>query len=166
MDVLAHSLWAVAVLPGDQIAGKVIFGIMPDLAVFGPNLIVMLVKRKKFPKFDDRQQMMEWFDKKDYRWVKTFYKWTHSLIVWALIITAAFLYCRNSDISPPWFLLGAPLHIILDIPTHNKRSFPVQFLTPISKLQVEGIHWSKKWVLILNYVIIAIILLIRYIIIK
>jgi hypothetical protein len=166
MDVLAHSLWAIAVLPGEKIAAKIIFGVIPDLAVFGPNLLIMLLKHKKLPKFEDRQQMMDWFDKKDNRWVKDLYRWTHSLIIWAVMIVAAFIYCRNTGISPPWFLLGAPLHIILDIPTHTKNSFPVQFLTPISKLQINGIHWTKKWVLLLNYLLIILILLFRYVILK
>jgi len=164
MDVLAHSLWAIAVLPGDQIAGKIVFGIMPDLAVFGPNLIIMALTKKRFPKFEDRDQMMKWFDKKGNHWVKTLYRWTHSLLVWALLCMAAFLYCRYTGISPPWFLLAAPLHILLDIPTHNKKSFPVQFLTPLSRLQIDGIHWTNKGIMIVNYSLIAIILLFRYVI--
>lgn len=164
MDVLAHSLWAIAVLPGEQYLAKVLFGIAPDLAVFGPNLLVIALRKEKMQRPGDREEMMQWFDKKQNRWVKVLYRWTHSLIVWAVIITAAFIFCHNRGTSPPWFLLAAPLHIILDIPTHNKKSFPVQFLTPLSNMQVEGIHWSKKGILILNYVLIFIILVLRFLI--
>ncbi len=162
MDVLAHSLWAIAVLPGDQIAGKVIFGIIPDLAVFGPNLLVMALRKEKMGNSRNREEMMKWFARKENRWVKDLYRWTHSLVIWAVVITAAFLYSQKSGSPPPWFLLGAPLHIILDIPTHNKKSFPVQFLTPLSNLQVDGIHWSNKGVLILNYGLLAAILILRF----
>jgi hypothetical protein len=162
MDVLAHSLWAIAVLPGEQYLGKVLFGIIPDLAVFGPNLLIIALRKEKLNRSRDREEMMKWFAKKENRWVKELYRWTHSLIVWAAIIIAAFFYCQRSGSPPPWFLLGAPLHILLDIPTHTRRSFPVQFLTPFSTFQVDGIHWSNKKVLILNYVIIFLILIIRF----
>jgi hypothetical protein len=163
MDILAHSLWAIAVIPGEQIAGKIILGIMPDLAVFGPNLLVIAIKGKKLPRFKTRENMMDWFEKKDNRWVKTLYRWTHSLVIWSLLIMAGFFLCKYHGYPPPWFLLAAPLHILLDIPTHTKKSFPVEFLTPLSSFQLDGIHWSQKWVLIINYLIVSAILLFRYI---
>ncbi|MFC1887824.1 hypothetical protein ACFLYK_03345 [Candidatus Cloacimonadota bacterium] len=164
MDILAHSLWSIALIPGDQIAAKVVLGLTPDLAVFGPQLLLMIFKKKSRPKFKDREQMMEWFDRKDNRWVKTLYRWTHSLVIWTVLIIPAFILFSKSGSPPPWFLLGAPLHIILDIPTHTKKSFPVQFLTPFSRLQINGFHWSGRNMLILNYSLIAIAILLRYVI--
>jgi len=164
MDVLAHSLWSIAVLPGDQIAGKVIFGILPDIMVFAPNLIVYLLRNKKFTRFESREQMMEWFDRKDNRWVKTLYRWTHSLVVWSVIVLTGFLFCNNSSNAPPWFILAAPLHILMDIPTHTKSSFPVKFLTPFSSFQIDGFHWSQKWALLINYLLISIIIILRFVV--
>lgn len=161
MDVLAHSLWSLVLLPGPPSLEKVVMGVMPDAAVFLPNMVYRVVKRSPMPKFQSREQMMEWYDQKENRWIKNLYRWTHSLIVWIALLTPIlfFYYRRTGEIL--WFLLAAPLHILMDIPTHTKDSFPVQFLTPLSRLQINGVHWSNRWVLIGNYSMIALTFVFR-----
>ena len=82
----------------------------------------------------------------------------HSLIIWGLILIPflAYYYFYLNHIL--WFLLAAPLHILMDIPTHNNNLFPVQFLTPFSTFKVNGMHWSKPLVLIGNYVLVIIVI--------
>ena len=161
MDIMAHSLWSLVLLPGPPSIAKVVFGIAPDVAVFATSLTVQAFKGKMQPGFKTRQEMMEWYNKKENRWVLNLYKWTHSLIIWAVILIPIFTYYHFYQNQIPWFLLAAPLHILMDIPTHNNNSFPVQFLTPLSNFKVNGLHWSKPLVFIGNYILIIIVIYFR-----
>ena len=127
-----------------------------DVAVFVPGMIQRLVKKTPLPKFRTREEMMEWYSRKENRWSKNLYRWTHSLIVWIVVLAPILFFYYRYTGQFLWFLLAAPLHILMDIPTHTKDSFPVQFLTPFSRLQVNGIHWSNRWVLISNYCLIMV----------
>ena len=161
MDVFAHSLWSLILLPGPPSVEKVALGIAPDVIVFVTSLAKQAIKGKMQPGFKTRQEMMEWYNKKENRWVLNLYKWTHSLIIWAVILIPVFVYYYFYQNQIPWFLLAAPLHILMDIPTHNNNSFPVQFLTPFSNFKVNGLHWSKPMVFIGNYVLIIIVIYFR-----
>ena len=165
MDVAVFVL-----LPGPPSVEKAVLGILPDAAVFVPGMIQRLVKKTPLPKFRTREEMMEWYSRKENRWSKNLYRWTHSLIViadmvprllhslivWIVVLAPILFFYYRYTGQFLWFLLAAPLHILMDIPTHTKDSFPVQFLTPFSRLQVNGIHWSNRWVLISNYCLIMV----------
>ena len=166
MDIMAHSLWSLVLLPGPPSVAKVIFGIAPDVTVFATSLTIQAFKGKMQPSFKTRQEMMEWYNKKENRWVINLYKWTHSLIIWTAILIPVFAYYYFYLNQIPWFLLAAPLHIFMDIPTHNNNSFPVQFLTPLSTFKVNGMHWSKPIVFIGNYVLIIMFIYIRIFVLK
>jgi hypothetical protein len=157
MDIMAHSMWALVLLPGPLTASKVILGIAPDLSVFATSVFVQIIQKNRTPKFKSRSEMMNWFHKSDNKWVLKLYSWTHSLVIWAIILFPLILIITKLQGNFPWFLLAAPLHILLDIPTHTKDSFPVRFLTPISRFQINGIHWSKTWLIILNYFMITVV---------
>ncbi len=161
MDIMAHSLWSLALLPGSPSVAKVVLGIAPDVAVFATSLTVQAIKGKMQPGFKTRQEMMEWYNKKENRWVLNLYKWTHSLIIWIVILLPIFAYYYFYQNKIPWFLLAAPLHILMDIPTHNNNSFPVQFLKPFSTFKINGLHWSKPIVFIGNYILIIIVIYFR-----
>ncbi|MBN2460663.1 MAG: hypothetical protein JXB60_03565 [Candidatus Cloacimonetes bacterium] len=161
MDILSHSLWSLALLPGPPVFSKVVMGLLPDLSVFGTGLVVQTIKGQKQPRFQSREQMLQWFDKKDNRWIKGLYSWTHSLIIWICILIPVIIIYRCSYRAMPWFMLAAPLHIIMDIPTHTRDSFPVRFLTPLSRFQINGIHWSRKNAMILNYSFLLVTLAVR-----
>jgi len=74
MDIVAHSLWSMVLLPGPPSVAKVIFGIAPDAAVFATSLTVQAFKGKMQPGFKTRQEMMEWYDRKENRWIVNLYK--------------------------------------------------------------------------------------------
>ena len=166
MDIVAHSLWSMFLLPGPPSVAKVVLGIAPDAAVFVTSITVQVLKGKMQPRFKTRQEMMEWHNRKENRWVLNLYKWTHSLIIWALLLIPLFSYYLFFRNQVPWFLLAAPIHILMDIPTHDKNSFPVQFLTPFSTLRINGLHWSKPLVFIGNYVLIILVIYFRFFVLK
>lgn len=166
MDILAHSLWSLALLPGPPAVEKVVFGIMPDLAVFLPALAYNTVIGKRQPRTRSRTEMMAWFDRQDNRWIKHLYRWTHSLVVWSLLLIPVFFLLLKLNGSPPWFLLATPLHILMDIPTHTHDSFPVSFLTPISAYRVNGFHWIEGRVLAANYLLLSTVILLRLFLLK
>ena len=166
MDIMAHTLWTLVLLPGPPSITKVAFGIAPDVAVFATSLTAQAIKGKMQPSFKTREEMMEWYNQKENKWVLNFYKWTHSLIVWMILIIPAFFIWLKLSGDIPWFLLAAPLHILMDIPTHNNNSFPVQFLTPLSTFKVNGLHWSKPLVFIGNYVLIIIAIYFRMFVLR
>ena len=166
MDIMAHSLWSLVLLPGPPSIAKVVLGIAPDVTVFATSLTVQTLRGKMQPGFKTRQEMMEWYDRKENRWVLNLYKWTHSLIIWVLLLIPLFAYYLYFLDQVPWYLLAAPLHILMDIPTHDRNSFPVQFLTPVSTLRINGLHWSKAWVFIGNYVLIILVIYFRMFVIR
>ena len=166
MDIFAHSLWSLVLLPGPPSVAKVALGIAPDVTVFATSLTVQAIKGKMQPGFKTRQEMMEWYNRKENRWILNLYKWTHSLIIWVLLLIPLFAYYFFFKSQTPWFLLAAPLHILMDIPTHDKDSFPVQFLTPLSTLRINGLHWSKLVVFIGNYVLLILVIYFRMFILR
>jgi hypothetical protein len=166
MDIMAHSLWSLVLLPGPPSIAKVVLGIAPDAAVFATSLTVQALRGKMQPGFKTRQEMMEWYDRKENRCVINLYKWTHSLIIWVLLLIPLFAYYLYFLNQVPWYLLAAPLHILMDIPTHDRNSFPVQFLNPFSKFQFNGLHWSKPLVFIGNYVLLILIIYFRMFVLK
>ena len=49
------------------------------------------------------------------------------------------------------FLLGWPLHILIDVPTHSSKIFPTPFLFPISNYTFNGISWGNPIFMLINY---------------
>ena len=166
MDIMAHSLWSLVLLPGPPSIAKVALGIAPDAAVFATSLTVQVLKGKMQPGFKTRQEMMEWYHRKENHWVINLYKWTHSLIIWILLLIPLFAYYLFFRNQVPWYLLAAPLHILMDIPTHDRNSFPVQFLNPFSRFQFNGMHWSKSIVFIGNYVLLILAIYFRMFVLR
>ena len=166
MDILSHALWSLVLLPGPASVEKAAVGMSPDLIVFIPGFISTLLKKKDRPSQRSREEMMKWFHRKDNQWIINFYRWTHSLVVWTALSIPLILLIRIRSGLFPWFLLAAPLHIIMDIPTHTHDSFPVQFLTPFSRMKIDGIHWSETRILALNYTAILLTGLLRIFILK
>jgi hypothetical protein len=62
MDIAAHALWSVILLPGPPTLEKVLFGILPDIAVFIPDLAITAIRGEK-RNFKTRKEMMAWYDK-------------------------------------------------------------------------------------------------------
>ena len=80
-------------------------------------------------------------------WIFSAYNMTHSLIVFAVVFLIVFL------ITKKWFwpMLGWPIHILIDIPTHSTKFFPTRFLWPLANYRFDGISWGTWWFMLLNY---------------
>jgi len=154
VDILAHSLWALAlagaaprkVRPRMRLPWAAAWGILPDLATFAVPAVVRiwrlatgasksLLPDGSGPRFD---------------WVWNVYNGTHSAFVLAVVFGAVRLILRR----PVWEMLGWALHILIDVFTHNGL-FAVQFLWPLSAIHVNGARWEAGWLLAANYAALA-----------
>src|SRR3989344_4044520 len=145
MDTLAHVLWAWAILRKcKQFWLVAAAAALPDILAFGPHLVASLFNGNLgFGK-------PELHTIPDY--VFSSYHLTHSMVICAAVLL---LIWRIRKTIPLW-LFGWPLHILIDIPTHNEQSFPTPFLWPISGYHFDGISWGTPWFMILNYSFLAI----------
>ena len=51
----------------------------------------------------------------------------------------------------PWEMLGWPLHILSDIPTHTYKFFPTPFLYPFFSTKINGYAWAHPLFLAIDY---------------
>lgn len=73
-----------------------------------------------------------------------FYRYTHSLVILALLALVWFAIRGKT----PWLLLAFALHIVMDIPVHERYLTPVFF--PLSDFTIMGMSWSRPPILIAN----------------
>jgi hypothetical protein len=73
-----------------------------------------------------------------------FYRYTHSLVILAIIGLLWFAVRRR----PPWLLLAPLLHVVMDIPVHERYLTPMFF--PLSDFTIVGTSWGKPPILIAN----------------
>ncbi len=79
------------------------------------------------------------------------YQISHSLFVFSAVFGIVWLIRRR----PVLEMLGWPLHILIDIPSHTLRFFPTPFLWPVSSYHFDGISWGNRWFMLVNYSAIA-----------
>ena len=162
MDIFAHGLWAGADAKAAKKESKkpikvwltVFWGVIPDLFAFVPAFIYLfyqaLIVGQGFailrPHADIEsetvQHQVPLFDLST-----ALYNYSHSLVIFALVALLVWLLRKKV----PWEMLGWPLHILIDIPTHSYKFFPTPFLWPVSNLEVNGFSWGTPWFMILNY---------------
>lgn len=75
------------------------------------------------------------------------YNYSHSLIMFLAVIVIIYLFSKKIPLA----MIGWPLHILMDVPTHTYRFFPTPVLWPISDIKFNGIAWGTPWFLVLNY---------------
>lgn len=80
------------------------------------------------------------------RWMVTLHHLFHSLPMLLLVAIVGRLITGR---WPPATLAWG-LHILIDIPTHSRRSWAPQFLWPFSSLTVDGISWVEVIIPILS----------------
>ena len=155
MDFFAHALWMYILFYNKPYLWlAVLFGVLPDLLTFGFNFVEFFITRKyKKIDFKDPEQMLKYVPK----YVFKLYEWTHSLVTFFVIYILVFLITGDM----PLYMWGWAFHILIDIPTHTKKFFPVRFMYPISNYAIDGIIWRTKRFMITNYVLIIIFLVIR-----
>ncbi len=154
MDFIAHILWSFIIFHGSwdllRIGLAVFFGILPDLALT-PIFFKFVFNRDKF----DRKR----FIKQTPDYVFKLYNSTHSIIVFLIFfIPALIIFGEPALLMTAWLI-----HVLVDIPTHEKNFFGTKFLYPLSDYSINGFSWANKWFLIVNYtLIIFFIVLILY----
>ncbi len=79
------------------------------------------------------------------------YRLSHSLVVFAGIALVAWLLKHGAALV----LLGWPLHILMDIPTHTSAFYATPFLWPLSRYQYEGTPWTQPEVMLPNLALLA-----------
>ena len=73
-----------------------------------------------------------------------FYRYTHSLVIWLVIGLIWWAVQRK----PPWLLAAPLLHVLMDIPSHERYLTP--FLFPLSDWTIIGMSWGRPPMLIAN----------------
>lgn len=164
MDILAHSLWTN--LGRDCFVKKsnkkvsrfwsIFFGIFPDLFAFTP-IFIWAILNKVFLRPEDIEPASN-----NHLWINNLthnlYNISHSLIIFGIIFLIIYLIKKKIYFS----LLGWPLHILIDIPTHSYKFYPTPFLWPISDFKINGISWGTTWFMVLNYSSLLILYLVFY----
>jgi hypothetical protein len=158
MDIFAHGLWATAAARGaNRKIGKRIrlgwaafFGAFPDLFAFTVPFVMIVVQRLNGVPVAGRPPRM------GLAW--DLYQVSHSLFVFSAVFGLVWLIRRR----PALELLGWPLHILIDIPTHTLRFFPTPFLWPVSSYYVDGVSWANRWFMLVNYSAIAAVYLVLW----
>jgi hypothetical protein len=145
MDILAHGLWGGAAFGWKRKYGwAFLFGVMPDLLAFGPFFIYRLIAGAfKFgkPEISSIPQI-----------VFTSYGLSHSLFTAAILfLVIRFLIAKELSIPASAY----PLHILLDIPTHDISFFPTPFLYPLFDVRVDGFSWGHPVFMLVNYTTLA-----------
>ncbi len=141
MDILAHGLWGGAAFGWKRkYFWAFLFGMLPDLIAFGPFFVYRILSGTlKFGKPEIASIPPAVF---------TAYNCSHSLFTAAaILLLMRFAISKESFISA----CAYPLHILFDIPTHDKTFFPTPFLFPLSNFRIDGISWGNKYFMLSNY---------------
>lgn len=148
MDIVSHGLY------GGVFFGRrsrlnywlaFFFGIVPDLFSFGLFTLGTWFGFFERPDWSHGPPLPEAIP----FFVHVLYNLTHSFVVFALIFSLVWIIRQK----PYWLMLGWPLHILIDIPTHSSRFFPTPFLWPLSDYQVNGHPWSSPEIFIPNVIL-------------
>jgi hypothetical protein len=154
MDVISHILLTNLVFkdaPESQRLLATAFGIMPDMVSFGSMFNSVFLRKILFFKKPPKSLFPPY--------IMLLYKICHSLVIWLGIFLLLLL------VGLKWLAIawcGWGFHILLDIFTHNKRSFPTLILWPFSKFHFSGIGWSNKWFMLFNYLVILFLYIVFY----
>ncbi len=170
MDILSHGLWAAAGAKGASGSSRLgssnkklnpywafFWGMFPDLFAFTLPVVWMLVnaamgtlpqggwpdRNGVEPGGHDGLPVMQL--------ATTLYQYSHSAVVFAGVLLTVYLIVCSRKWRFPFEMLGWPLHILMDIPTHSYRFFPTPVLWPISQWKFDGTSWAHPVFMIVNY---------------
>lgn len=150
MDIISHGLYGGVGFGRKNKRAFLIaflFGILPDALSFGVYFVLGIFGFIELgtngggppdPKFIPQ-------------FVYIMYDITHSLVIFALFAGILYLLGRKTLL---WLSLGWPLHILVDIPTHDATFFPTPFLWPISNFTIDGVSWGTPWIFFPNVALI------------
>ena len=152
MDIISHGLWSSISFGRKNRRSfwlAFFFGVAPDLFSFG--IFTMSI-------WLGFAHGLDWSGGPPDpslvpHYVHQMYNITHSMVVFAVVFGAIWLIRKK----PVWEMLGWPLHILVDIPTHSDRFFPTPFLWPISDVHFSGIPWSRPEIFIPNVTLLIVL---------
>lgn len=170
MDIFSHGLWAGAIAKGiNNKNGRLSYwktfcwGIFPDVFAFAIPFIVLfwglITGNAAFSQFrspEDGGPATD-IDSGITGLAHSLYNFSHSLVIFLFVI--GLFYVAHRFFLPtrfklrrlPWEMLGWPLHILSDIPTHTYKFFPTPFLYPFFSTKINGYAWAHPLFLAIDY---------------
>lgn len=149
MDALSHALYGGIVFGRRSWSSfklSFFFGMAPDLFSFGLFFVLTLVGVIEHPSwFSGEHPAPEAIP----GYIHSLYAGTHSLVVFACVFMVVWLVRKKPFIE----MLGWPLHILVDIPTHAITDFATPFLWPLSDWRFDGWNWDHPAIFISNGVL-------------
>lgn len=167
MDVVSHGLWSYVGARAVTIRNARLrlrpfvataFGMLPDIIAFAPLTIWSAVQFINGKSHLAGHRAAEEYIARNVPWLQTLttqlYGASHSLIVWLVVFGVLLLF-------RVWWRewLAWLLHILVDIPTHSRESYPTPALWPLSDWTFDGATWRSAAILIPNFILLAIALL-------
>lgn len=147
MDDIAHILWSIVIFYHHNWLLAAVFGILPDLFVFLPFYLLKFAHGK----VKSVEDLKPGGDVAFYnQWVPRLYDVTHSLLVMSALLGVLTLIFG-------WHVayLAAIVHIIVDIPSHERKWFGTKIWWPLSHFQFNGGSWATRDFMLANYTCIA-----------
>jgi hypothetical protein len=142
MDYLAHGVWSYNVFHRlRKPAWAVFFGVLPDTLSWVPYVFYRILTGRWTA---GKPVVAEIPD-----WVFLLYGISHSLIIAVIVL----LILRATVRPFPWYVLAWPLHIVIDLFTHERDFLPTPFLWPVSGWHFPGISWATPWFMVVNYLL-------------
>jgi hypothetical protein len=146
MDIFAHALWTGAAARGARWKWRwpvrplwaALWGVFPDLFAFTVPVAISVVHQLQGVRYVRGTQ---------WKLAGQLYHISHSLIVCAAVLALVWVLARR----PVFAMLGWPLHILIDIPSHSEQFYPTPFLWPVSSFHVSGMAWGNRWFMLINY---------------
>lgn len=169
MDILSHGLWALtASKVVERRAGRrlkpwpvMLWGMFPDLFAFGlPALWLMWALFTGGITLDEFRPPSGHYhpvaaQNSVFGISADLYNWSHSLfiIVFAFVLVWWWRSGRRGFRRDrfPLVMLGWPLHVLMDIPTHSMEFYPTPIFWPLSNWKFDGVAWAQAWFMALNY---------------
>jgi hypothetical protein len=144
MDTISHILWAYAfTMRKTKFLLIAFFGMLPDLVPFSAPLFSSIFLGGKY--WNNVSELSST--------IRFLYNISHSLFICLLVFLLIFAIRKKIYI----WIIGWPLHILMDIPTHEKEFHATQFLYPISSFTIDGIRWTNEYIFIGNWILIFLV---------
>ena len=179
MDIFSHGLWAGAIAKGINNKNKkktargsgarlsywrtFFWGVFPDLFAFTIPFVALLwsliaggATLTQFRGPEDGGPAAD-TDSGLLGLAYHLYNFSHSIVIFLMVI--GLIYIAHRFIAPsrlklkrvPWEMLGWPLHILMDIPTHTYKFFPTPFLYPLFGIKLNGYAWAHPLFLLIDW---------------
>ncbi|HEY4504551.1 MAG TPA: hypothetical protein VJI73_02145 [Candidatus Paceibacterota bacterium] len=160
MDIISHGLWAVAAGKGAQVESMnrlnlrwvFFWGMFPDLFAFLPTFIIRAFSWFMGGRFFNQPPNMyePWtpgFETLS-NFTQLLYQLSHSLFAFLFVaLLILFTYKRVL-----WIMLGWPLHILADIPTHSSIFYQTPAFWPLFNWKFDGFQWGVGHFTLYNYI--------------